>query len=298
MKLLYATDGSEHAAAAARFLEALALTAADSVRAVSVVPRPMLPTASGLDLVSAAWETMAEVHVEERRLAEEAVAAASASLAVRGVDASTEVRDGDPAREILEVAGEWGADLILVGSQGLTGLERFFLGSVARNVAKHSRLPVLVARAPAVALAQVLVATDGSDHATHAVTFAGRLPTPLVSHFVATHVTRPYAPFPGLLPTDRPEFDEAVREVNRQHLAQAEVLVAEAASQLTAAGKVASSQVLEGDPADELIKAAQQAGADLIIAGARGVSLLEGLMVGSVADRLLKDATCSVLLVR
>jgi len=298
MKLLYATDGSEHADAAARFLGVLALTATDSVRAVSVVPRPMLPTASGLDLVSAAWETMAEVHVEERRLAEEAVAAAADSLAARGVDVSTEVRDGDPAREILEVAGEWGADLILLGSQGLTGLERFFLGSVARNVAKHSRLPVLVARAPAAALTRVLVATDGSDHATHAVTFAGSLPTPAATQFVATHVTRPYAPFPGLLPTDRPEFDEAVREVNRQHLSQAEVLVAEAASQLTAAGKAASSQVLEGDPADELIKAAQQAGADLIIAGARGVSLLEGLMVGSVADRLLKDATCSVLLVR
>ena len=64
----------------------------------------------------------------------------------------------------------------------------------------------------------------------------------------------------------------------------------------------------EGDPAQEILKlgaepepvtsAKPEVEADLIIAGARGVSLLERLTVGSVADRLLKHAPCSVLLVR
>ena len=55
--------------------------------------------------------------------------------------------------------------------------------------------------------------------------------------------------------------------------------------------------VLEGDPAGEVLRLAQTRGADLVIAGARGVSMIEGLLVGSVADRLLRKMPCSVLLV-
>ncbi|MGV3722907.1 MAG: universal stress protein, partial [Actinomycetota bacterium] len=234
----------------------------------------------------------------ERELAERAVIEATSELKSREVETSTEVRDGDPARGILDAADAWGADLILVGASGLSGLDRFLLGSVARNVAKHSRLPVLVARNPKGALARVVVATDGSEHAMNAVAFAARLPLPPAAELAAAHVVRPYAPFPGILPTDRPEFNAAVLEVNRQHLAAGEALVAEARSRIEAAGKVTSGHVLKGDPAAELLTLAETQGADLIVAGARGASLLEGLLVGSVADRLLKDAPCSVLLVR
>jgi nucleotide-binding universal stress UspA family protein len=52
-----------------------------------------------------------------------------------------------------------------------------------------------------------------------------------------------------------------------------------------------------GDPADEILRLAEEREADLIVAGARGVSFLERLLVGSVADRLLKYADCSVLIV-
>jgi nucleotide-binding universal stress UspA family protein len=298
MKILYATDGSAQAAAAGRFLESLALSAADSVRVLSVVPRPMLPTVTGMDLVTGAWATLAEVHVQERELAERAALEATSVLQSMQVNTSTEVRDGDPASGILAAADDWGAELILVGAGGLTGLERFLLGSVARNVAKHSRLPVLVAREPKARLARVVVATDGSEHAGQAVELATCLPMPPKTEFVAAHVARPYAPFPGLLPTDRPEFDAAVREVNRRHLEDARILVGDAAGKLSAAGKTASTTVRSGDPAHELLSLAEELGAGLLIAGARGASLLEGLLVGSVADRLLKDAPCSVLLAR
>lgn len=298
MRILYATDGSDQAAAAGRFLETLSLTAADSVRVVSVVPRPMLPNVTGVDLVTGAWETLAEVHVQERELAERAATEATSVLRSRQVETSAEVRDGDPASGILDAAVAWGADLILLGATGLSGLERLLLGSVARNVAKHSRLPVLVAREPQAGLARVVVATDGSEHALHAIAFTVRLPLPPAVELTAAHVVRPYAPFPGILPTDRPEFDAAVLEVNRQHRAAGERLVRDAASTLSAPGETATTAVREGDPAQELISLAEEQGADLIVAGARGASLLEGLLVGSVADRLLKDAPCSVLLVR
>lgn len=298
MKILYATDGSRDAAQALRFLELLRLTAEDAVHVVSVLSRPTPASVTGLDLVTSAWEAMAEIHVEERNLAERAVKDAAGQLAALPVATSTEVHDGEPAREILAAAEAWGADLVVVGSRGLTGLERLLLGSVARNVAKHSRFPVLVAREPRAGLSHAVLATDGSDHARHAAQFASRLPLAPETELMVTHVVRPYAPFPGLFPTDRAEFNAAVLEVNRQHRAAGEALVSEACKLVGSSGRRVEGLVREGDPAQEILEVAEEKSADLIIAGARGASLLEGLLVGSVADRLLKEAGCSVLLVR
>jgi nucleotide-binding universal stress UspA family protein len=58
-----------------------------------------------------------------------------------------------------------------------------------------------------------------------------------------------------------------------------------------------TTAVREGDPASEIQAAAVEMGADLIVAGARGASLIRGLVVGSVADRLLRSREASVLLV-
>ena len=53
---------------------------------------------------------------------------------------------GDPAEEILRAAERHRADLIVMGSKGLTGLERYLLGSVSRKVARHASCSVLVVR--------------------------------------------------------------------------------------------------------------------------------------------------------
>lgn len=56
----------------------------------------------------------------------------------------TKVRIGDPAREVLAEAGEWGADMVVVGSHGRTGVSRFLIGSVAERVVRHALCDVLV----------------------------------------------------------------------------------------------------------------------------------------------------------
>ncbi len=60
----------------------------------------------------------------------------------------TEVRNGDAAGEIVAVAEQRGADLIVLGSRGRTGLRRLLLGSVARNVVSGSTASVLIVRDP------------------------------------------------------------------------------------------------------------------------------------------------------
>jgi nucleotide-binding universal stress UspA family protein len=60
----------------------------------------------------------------------------------------TEIRAGHPSDEILKVAAEEKADLILIGNSERKGLNRIIAGSVAREVQKHTRIPVLVAKRP------------------------------------------------------------------------------------------------------------------------------------------------------
>lgn len=57
---------------------------------------------------------------------------------------STFIEEGNPAEMIIKVADKWGADLIILGTQGRTGLSHILLGSVAERVIRHSTLPLLV----------------------------------------------------------------------------------------------------------------------------------------------------------
>ena len=70
-------------------------------------------------------------------------------LREQGLSAETSVRDGEPGPAVVEEAKEWGADLVVVGSRGHTGLRRLFEGSVAHYVVDHAHCPVEVIHAGA-----------------------------------------------------------------------------------------------------------------------------------------------------
>jgi nucleotide-binding universal stress UspA family protein len=293
--VLFATDGSRDAAGAQQLLQSLPLPLGSRIHIVSVViDWTPAPVAFG-EMPAPDWLAIREQEVQR---AEEVVRAAAAFLAREGLSLTSGVLHGEPAHQILGAAEDLPADLIVVGTAGLTGLEGFVLGSVARNVAKHAGCPVLVGRAPRHGLRRVVVAVDESEHAAHAAEFAGRLPLPAETAFTVTHVVRPYGPYPGLVPSDPAGFQAEVEEVRRRHRHHAEEFVAGTARKLEPSGRRVTTVVREGDPAGEVLKLAEEQEADLIVAGARGVSLIQGLFVGSVADRLLKAARCSVLLVR
>jgi nucleotide-binding universal stress UspA family protein len=84
--------------------------------------------------------------IELREVAESVLARESRALADRGISVMTHAREGDPAEVIIEVAQEVGADLILVGARGLTGLQRFLLGSVSSKLSHHAPMSVMVVR--------------------------------------------------------------------------------------------------------------------------------------------------------
>jgi len=290
-RILFAADGSEDAAAAAQFLGALPFPPGTKIRVVSVAGEFPARVYSGLEALAGAQQV-------EREWAEHAAETARAALQREDVEVTAVVRIGQPAHQILEEANEFDASLVALGSRGLNRLEAFMLGSVSESVTRHAGQPVLLARAPKHGLRRAILAVDDSEPARSAVEFAGQLPLPPETQVVVAHVVKPYHAPAGFAPTNALVFDKLDTGLWQERLRHAECLVAGIHSRMAAAGKRANSCVREGDPAAELSKLASESEADLIIAGARGVSLVHAVLLGSVADRLLRRAHCSVLIVR
>ena len=86
--------------------------------------------------------------MESEEEAKALVAKAADALRSAGVNVTTAVVQGDPKSIILDNAKAWGADLIVLGSHGRKGLERFMLGSVSEAVLRHAHCSVEIVRLP------------------------------------------------------------------------------------------------------------------------------------------------------
>ena len=85
--------------------------------------------------------------VDLREVAESVVKRAARDALSKGVEVETHARQGHPAEVIIEVANQEHADLIVVGSRGLTGIQRYLLGSVSSKVSEHAHCNVMIVRA-------------------------------------------------------------------------------------------------------------------------------------------------------
>jgi len=64
----------------------------------------------------------------------------------KGVNVESVLLDGNPSEELIRYAEEEKMDIVIMGTLGKTGLDRFLLGSVAGNLVRHSKVPVMVVR--------------------------------------------------------------------------------------------------------------------------------------------------------
>ena len=140
---------------------------------------------------------------------------------------------------------------------------------------------------------KIVVGTDFSEPAEMAWRAATELARRLSAELVVIHVEEPlpaYAFTEGALPM-LPRLQDEVRT-------WAEGELATRAEHARAEGLSISTAVLIGTPADALVEAAQSQGADLIVVGTHGRTGLERVIIGSVAERVVRAAHCPVLTVK
>lgn len=146
MRVLLVTDGTEFSNFAIEKLLGLNLSADSEVRVLSVVDVPM-PV--GFDPIGG-MPNYAEIEQLQREQIDKIVEAAVNKIQTARTDltVSSQTAIGSPESRIVEIAEEWNADLIVVGSHGYNAWERLLLGSVSNAVVHHAPCSVLVARKP------------------------------------------------------------------------------------------------------------------------------------------------------
>jgi nucleotide-binding universal stress UspA family protein len=143
VRILLAIDGSEPSDVAAGTLSARPWPEGTVIRVLSVV-EDVYPPISEVTL-NPHYQQMTQELVQE---AEKLVARVADSLRRLHFAVESAVRQGDPRAEIVDDAASFGADLIVVGSHGRTGIKRWILGSVAEHVVRHAPCSVEVIRSP------------------------------------------------------------------------------------------------------------------------------------------------------
>jgi nucleotide-binding universal stress UspA family protein len=206
----------------------------------------------------------------------------------------TELRHGKPGGEIVRFASETRPDLLVLGSHGRRGLVRLVLGSVAEYVLHHTASSVLIARRDRITRA--LVGIDGSAASLRAADLLGRL-LPLrdtdVRLFHALDEAAPPPPAGAEGPPVAAPHVELKKQARHARLTNLEAIAAE----LRTSGLRASVELSEGDAATGLLTLAENLEADLIAVGKGDQRPAARLLLGSVSDRLVREAECSVLVV-
>ena len=208
-------------------------------------------------------------------------------------DFTAVVEEGIPYAGVVSSAEKAGAELIVVGSRGATGLSRVLLGSVAERIVRYAHAPVLVARRGP-ETRTILVATDLSDPSLPALTAAAHEAQGSGARLIVIHCLELTAlvavPEYGGLPSQGmpPIIPEGAREGAMGRLAGA-------LEHLRLEG---DRRIVEGFPPTAILSTAEEVGADLIVLGTRGRTGIRRVLLGSVAEDVLRRAKCSVLVVR
>ena len=145
VRIIVGIDGSPGSEEAVRAVAARTWPPNSEVKVI-IVDDPLIPDYVW-DLIPASARTIEEDNKEELAWAEKMLAQSAAMLSRTEIKVTTEIRQGDPKKDLPQAAEEWGADCIFVGSAGFSNrLERFVLGSVSAAVAARAHCSVEVVR--------------------------------------------------------------------------------------------------------------------------------------------------------
>ncbi|MBX0296140.1 universal stress protein [Haloarcula nitratireducens] len=278
--ILVPTDGSDCAQAAVGYAADLATRYEASVHALSVVDSRMLEDGPQSDEVTKERATIAE--------------RACNDLSESGISVEQAVRTDIPHKAILRYATEQGVDLIVMGTHGRTGVERYLLGSVTERVVRLSDAPVLTVKTAddggvTYPYTDILVPTDGSEGAEAAIspaidvgnTYDARLHALSVIDTMALGLDVRSA---GMLDALEESARSAVETIEKQ------------ATQASVSG--VETAIEHGNPYRGIRAYVEEHDIDLVVMGTQGRSGIERYLLGSVAEKTVRTSPVPVMTVR
>jgi nucleotide-binding universal stress UspA family protein len=299
--ILVPLDGSTLAERALPYAAAFARPGGGRLVLVRAVPYLSRPANDD------SFATLAAARAAATDEAREYLAGVAARLGQRGLAVSIAVPQEDEADGILAEARQAGADLVAMATHGRGGLSRFIYGSVAEEVLARTTLPTLLVRAwlpegGAALLAerpQILVPLDGSSAGEVALPVAEGLAADLDGTLILLRaVARPDLVLaPDLL------LAPLLREELAAERAAAEGYLRDVTARVARTGRAVESVVRVGRPgldmAATVIEAfGRERGAALVVMSSHRRSGVDRLLLGSVADAILRHGTLPVRLVR
>jgi nucleotide-binding universal stress UspA family protein len=146
MKILLATDGSDYSKAAVNSIAERPWPEGSEVKIVSVMEILYVPTTETVVLPDIYYKELERVAKEQAEAAVKYAAERIRSGKASGLEIATKITSGSAREVILDEAESWDADLIVLGSHGYSGWQRFMLGSVSHTVATHAHCSVEIVR--------------------------------------------------------------------------------------------------------------------------------------------------------
>jgi len=292
-KILVPLDGSAFAEAALPLALALSARTKAALHLVTVVePIPAFAYEE--------WESAAK-EWSEAYLA----AVAERISGAAGGSVTTALHSGHVVETLLEVAGSFNADLVVMATHGRGALSRAWLGSVADGLMRHAVIPVLFARPeegetpapePVAGLETILVPLDGTELSESALAHA----TELGELFgCAYHLTR-IVSYP--IDIASPYLPHTV-QMNQSVLADAKVHAAEYleehADRMRKRGlRITTSVIVDAQAGQGILAEAEAVGCDLIAMATHGRTGMGRLVLGSASDKVLRGTHVPLLLYR
>ncbi|MBL7120253.1 MAG: universal stress protein [Dehalococcoidia bacterium] len=299
MKVLLAVDGSPYSEMCIQMLKALQPPAGTEVRVMTVVPEHTFLGGLTLHTLRPGGAARERLRKAEERHADELLREPGETLRASGFAAESRICWGKPARQIIEQAREMAADLVVIGAKGSGGSARFPLGSTAQKVMKYADTNVLLVRERLSAIRRVLIATDGSEYSDEVTRFVLDLQLSRRTEIFVVTALHSFANSTARRPLLELKIGQqtlARLQATEEKMAQS--LIDKARYQVRQKGFGVSCIILRGEPAEEILMAADTFCPELIALGAKGLNGSQGFLMGSVAQRVARFARFSVLLGR
>jgi nucleotide-binding universal stress UspA family protein len=232
--------------------------------------------------------------------------------AVAAIAPSSALLDGPVADAISRHATATGSDLLVMTTHGHGPLARFWLGSVADALVRQASIPILLVQPKEASpnlgqepvVRRVLIPLDGSELAEQVLERALALGAATQAEYTLLRVVKQmtpasYDPASGRVSGLRESLLKQLQAMDRQQRTEAQNYLEHLAERLRARSLTAQTRVVSHEqPAAAILDDAQKSAVDLIALATQGRGGLKRMLMGSVADKVVRGATKPVLVYR